>query len=65
MEKPGGVAPAEFTIRDGRRQSIFRCYTYPYMDRPNLTVLPDAAVRRVIINRNLAGWHAEGFASLW
>jgi choline dehydrogenase-like flavoprotein len=50
MEKPCGAAPAEFTIRDGKRQSIFRSYTFPYMDRPNLTVLTDAAVRRVIIN---------------
>lgn len=50
MEIPGGAAPAEFNVRDGKRQSIYRSYTFPFMDRPNLTVLSDAAVRRVIIN---------------
>ena len=50
MEGKGGAAIAENSIRDGKRQSIFRCYTYPVMDRPNLTVLSDASVRRVIIN---------------
>jgi choline dehydrogenase-like flavoprotein len=50
MEKPCGAATTDLTIRDGKRQSIYRSYTFPYMDRPNLTVLSDAAVRRVIIN---------------
>jgi choline dehydrogenase len=34
-------------LRDGKRQSIFRAYTFPYMDRPNLTVLSHALVTRV------------------
>jgi choline dehydrogenase-like flavoprotein len=50
MEAPGGAALADNCVRDGKRQSIFRAYTYPFMDRPNLTVLTDAFVRRVIIH---------------
>ncbi|ORJ57824.1 oxidoreductase [Mycobacterium simiae] len=40
--RSGGAAITDLRIRDGRRQSVFRSYTYPYMDRPNLTVLTDA-----------------------
>lgn len=43
---------ADNCVRDGKRQLIFRSYTYPVME--NLTVLTDASVRRVIINRNRA-----------
>lgn len=50
MEGRGGTAIIEVLARDGKRQSIFRSYTYPYMDRPNLTVLSNAFVRRVIIS---------------
>jgi choline dehydrogenase len=50
MEQPCGAARSEFTIRDGIRQSVFRSYTFPYMDRPNLTVLTEATVRRVTIH---------------
>ncbi|MET0678894.1 MAG: GMC family oxidoreductase N-terminal domain-containing protein, partial [Bradyrhizobium sp.] len=49
METDGGVAPAEMRINGGKRLSVFRSYTYPYMDRPNLTVLTDALVTRVIV----------------
>jgi choline dehydrogenase len=34
-------------IRNGRRQSVFRAYTFPYMDRPNLTVLTQTQVLKV------------------
>jgi choline dehydrogenase-like flavoprotein len=54
MEGPGGAATADVIVRDGLRQSIFRSYTYPHMDRPNLTVLTCAHVRRVLIERNQA-----------
>ena len=54
MEGRGGAALGDNCISDGKRQSIFRSYTYPYMDRPNLTVLPHAVVRRVIISHNRA-----------
>jgi choline dehydrogenase len=50
MEGTGGAAIADTCVREGRRQSMFRSYTYPIMDRPNLTVLPNALVRRVIID---------------
>lgn len=54
MEGNGGAAIMDLRTRCGKRQSIFRSYTYPYMDRPNLTVLTDALVRRVTIERGRA-----------
>lgn len=54
MEGKGGAAIVDVRARHGKRRSVFRSYTYPYMDRPNLTVLPNAFVRRVIIDRNRA-----------
>lgn len=54
MEGNGGAAIIDLRMRCGKRESIFRSYTYPYMDRPNLTVLTDALVRRVIIERGRA-----------
>jgi choline dehydrogenase len=49
MEGEGGCSASEFRIRDGRRLSIFRSYTFPYMDRPNLTVLTHATVTRLLL----------------
>lgn len=49
MEGEGGAALFNLRIRDGRRQSVFRTYAYPYMDRPNLTVLTGALVTRVLL----------------
>jgi choline dehydrogenase-like flavoprotein len=54
MEGKGGAAIMDLRIREGRRQSVFRSYTYPYMDRPNLTVLTATVVRRVIVERGRA-----------
>jgi choline dehydrogenase len=54
MEEAGGASYFNLRIRDGRRQSIFRSYTYPLMNRPNLTVLPRTLVTRVIIERGAA-----------
>lgn len=43
MEGPaGGVAATDLRIRDGQRQSVFRSYIHPILDRPNLTVLTEA-----------------------
>jgi choline dehydrogenase len=39
MEADAGAALANVRIRDGKRLSVFRSYVYPWMDRPNLTVL--------------------------
>jgi len=47
METKGGVALCNVRTRDGRRLSVFRSYAYPYMDRPNLTVLTHALVTKI------------------
>jgi choline dehydrogenase len=47
MEADGGVSVPDMRIRDGKRQSLFRSYVFPYMDRQNLTVLPHALVTRL------------------
>jgi choline dehydrogenase len=47
MESAGGCAFVDSRNRDGKRQSVFRSYTFPYMDRPNLTVLTHALVTRI------------------
>ena len=49
MEGEGGASIMDLRVRDGMRQSIFRSYTYPYMDRPNLTVLCHALVTRLVM----------------
>jgi choline dehydrogenase len=54
MEGPGGGAYFNLRIRDGRRQSIFRSYTFPLMNQPNLTVLTGTLVTRVLIERRAA-----------
>jgi choline dehydrogenase len=47
MEGEGGCSVMDVLIRNARRQSIFRAYTFPYMDRPNLTVLTQSQVIKV------------------
>ena len=49
MECGGGCSLTERLIRDGSRLSVFRSYTFPYMDRPNLTVLTQAMVTRLTL----------------
>jgi choline dehydrogenase len=56
MEGAGGAAIADITVRDRRRQSVYRSYVVPRLDRPNLTVLTDALVTRV----SLTGTKATG-----
>lgn len=56
MEGAGGAALTDMIIRDGRRHSLFRAYVHPWLDRPNLTVLTDTIVRRVVF----AGRRAVG-----
>jgi choline dehydrogenase len=48
-ESDGGGSKAELINQGGKRQSIFRSYTWPYMDQPNLTVLPHAVVTRLLL----------------
>jgi choline dehydrogenase len=47
MEGEGGASIIDLRSRNGKRQSVFRSYVFPYMDRPNLTVLPHALVTRI------------------
>jgi choline dehydrogenase len=49
MESGGGASILDVRIHNGKRLSAFRSYTFPYMDRPNLTVLPAALVTRVTL----------------
>src|SRR5215469_9733934 len=56
MEGVGGCAFIDETVRDGKRQSIFRSYVHPLMDQPNITVLTGALARRIVFNgRRAAG----------
>jgi len=48
MEGHGGASISDVRVRAGKRQSVFRSYTFPYMDWPNLTVLTHALVTRLI-----------------
>jgi choline dehydrogenase len=54
MEADGGCAFTDVLIRDGRRLSIFRAFTYPFLDRPNLTLLTGTHVTRVLVARGQA-----------
>src|SRR5712671_4520493 len=48
MEGHGGASISDVRARAGKRQSVFRSYTFPSMDQPNLTVLTHALVTRLI-----------------
>ncbi|HKW33358.1 MAG TPA: GMC family oxidoreductase N-terminal domain-containing protein [Candidatus Acidoferrum sp.] len=56
METAGGCALVDETVRDGKRQSIFRSYVYPLMARPNITVLTGALATQIVFDRR----HATG-----
>jgi choline dehydrogenase len=49
MEGDGGASILDLRSRDGKRLSVFRSYTFPYMDRPNLTVLTNALMSRLTL----------------
>jgi choline dehydrogenase len=51
MEAEEGCALVDEIVHDGRRQSVFRSYTYSRMDQPNLTVLTGAMVTRILFDR--------------
>ena len=61
MEGAGGSSILDLRVRDGKRQSVFRSYTFPYMDRPNLTVLAHALVTRI----TFAGKRATGVECIY
>lgn len=54
MEGAGGVAITDMLVRDGRRHSIYRAYLHPILGRPNLTVVTDTLVRRVLLDGSRA-----------
>src|ERR1700687_2265300 len=49
MEGNGGASIIDLRVRNGMRQSVFRSYAFPYMHRPNLTVLCQALVTRLVM----------------
>ena len=49
MEGDGGASITDLRVRDGKRLSVFRTYAFPYMDRPNLTVLTHALVTKLTL----------------
>jgi len=49
MEGNGGASIMDLRVRDGKRLSVFRTYVFPYMDRPNLTVLTHALVTKLTL----------------
>jgi choline dehydrogenase len=52
MEGDRGASLIDLIVRDGYRQSVFRSYAFPFMDRPNLTVLTGALVTRLTFDRS-------------
>ena len=63
MESAQGCAVSDETVREGKRQSIFRSYLYPLMDQPNLTVLTGASAARILFDgRRATGveFHYQG-----
>jgi choline dehydrogenase-like flavoprotein len=52
MEGSGGTSIFDLRVRNGCRQSVFRSYVFPHMDRPNLTVLTGALVTRLTFDRH-------------
>lgn len=60
MAGRGGAALADTLVRDGRRQSLYRAYLRPWSDRPNLTILTNVLVRRVLFDgRRASGVEVE------
>lgn len=54
MEAKGGAAFNDMRIKNGQRESVFDSYLAPFVGRPNVTVLSDATVRRILINKGRA-----------
>src|SRR5258708_7593691 len=54
MEGDGGASILDLRVRLGKRLSIFRSYTSPYMGTDNLTVLTQALVTRLALEGNRA-----------
>ena len=56
MESDAGASIIDLRVREGKRQSVFRSYVLPIMDKPNLTVLTRALVTRLTFDgKRVAG----------
>lgn len=65
MEGAGGAAYTDMLVRDGRRHSLYRAYVRPIADRPNLTILTDTLVRRILFDgRRATGVEIERAGSI-
>ena len=59
MEGRGGAAINDLIVKDGRRNSIYRAYVHPRRGQPNLTVLTNTLVSRLIFEgRRVVGVEA-------
>jgi len=54
LEVPGGGAITDMLVQGGRRRSLYRAYAHPFSDRPNLTIMTGAHVRRIPIDQRRA-----------
>ena len=52
MVADGGASLIDLRVRNGVRQSTFRTYVHPFLDRSNLTVLTGATVTRLVFEAN-------------
>lgn len=50
MEGRGGAAINDLIVKDGRRNSIYRAYVHPLRGQPNLKVLTDTLVSRLVFD---------------
>ncbi len=48
-EEQEGIGKTQASIRRGRRMSVSHCYLEPAMQRPNLRIVTEAAVQRVLL----------------
>lgn len=65
MEGEGGVAYSDMLVREGKRHSLYRAYVRPIADRPNLTILTETSVRRVLFDgRRATGVEIEHAGSI-
>lgn len=49
MEGRGGAALNDLIVRDGQRSSIYRAYVHPRIGQPNLKVMPNTLVSRLVL----------------
>jgi len=56
VAEPYGISASPYSLKDGRRQSTAVAYLEPARERPNLTILADTAVTRVVFD----GSHVVG-----